>query len=55
MANLQHFGRNSAALIVTALLVVTWGIDRAAAQSTPAADETYLDALRGSWDMAGTL
>jgi hypothetical protein len=55
MANLQHAGRIDASIMITALLAIAWAIGASAAESTTSVDETYLDALRGTWDMVGSL
>jgi hypothetical protein len=54
MANSQRAGRNNALLIVTALFVMAWATTASAGEATTSPDEAYLDALRGTWDMAGS-
>lgn len=50
----QRSGRNNASIIATALLAIAVATSVSEAKSTPSIDETYLDALRGTWDMPGT-
>jgi hypothetical protein len=55
MADSRRNGRKTVSIIITALLPIAWAIGASAAESTTSVDETYLDALRGPWDMAGSV
>ncbi len=55
MANSQRVRRSNGSIIFAALSVIAWAIGASAAESTTSADETYLDSLRGRWDVTGSL
>jgi hypothetical protein len=47
--------QNIGSIIVTTLLAIAWVLSTSAAEAGSSADDNYLDALRGSWDMVGSV